>query len=208
MTTNYLTSKRQFLTLLFMIFVLNCILTQNNFDTDDICEISTDGNGNSKGIKLKLNIPCEWLEYDGKLPSVVKKFGFALDDKYDTKLTQITIINLVVGVTSTMKPPADIFSIENLKRNIPPGSIFISGGISKVDGLESGETISKTVYPSANNNLIGYTLNYMTFYSNKVINISYGVTSSDDKNSQLYFNKYQKYFRFLSSKTEILNKNK
>lgn len=197
-------SRHLFITIAIIYFPIY-LVSQNSVNFENLCVVTTENNTKAKGINLKLYFPCNWLEFDGERPSVVNKYGYQIDNEFNTQMICVIVIDKVKGIPDNTNPPSDIFSESQLKKNIPPGSTYIGSRAIKVDGLNCGETIFKLDYPSANGVLFAKSISYALFYKDKVINISYGINSNNNSICNNSFTKYLPLFKKLISKTVILN---
>ncbi len=167
----------------------------------NLCEYKTDGTGKSIGLKIKLSIPCQWTQADGERPHVVKKFTYILD-------TATIIQTLVITKLSQAPSKAELdnqLTQVGLKTLCKDLGVFISSKRIKVDAVDGGEIVFKTIRENPVGTIYGYSILYDFFYKDKIISIIYGLGSANDEKAKTLFENYKTLFRSLSSKTIFLS---
>lgn len=184
-------------------FLLTYCLSFSSFAQDSICDFKTDGSGKSKGLKIKLAIPCSWEEREGERPHVVRKFTYTLSD------TASALINLTITPDSQViskKEANECFIESGLKEIASSFGTYISGRKIKIDGNDAGEIIVKSerILPLGHAHM--YSICYFFYYKNLYVVLMYAINSLSEVKSKTYFDKNIFLFKALATKTVILSK--
>lgn len=175
---------------------------KNNF-WKNRCEIFTDGNGKSLGLKIKMYYPCAWIQEDGERPHIVKKFSYDLG--LGKSLAQ-TIAIKQMETEPSKRELDELFSQAGLKKLVSSNATFISGRKVKIDGLDCGEIIQKINRESPVANVSSYLIYYYIIFKNKIITLAFATGASTEKDAKNLFNTYKLLFQDLATNTIILTK--
>lgn len=166
------------------------------------CDYKTDGTGKSLGLKIKLSVPCTWMEKEGERPHVVKKFTNSLNG--NTAMATL-IINKMPAIPSKAEM-VDLFTQKGLKELCQDLGTFISGRKIKIDGLDCGEVAFKMVREAPISTIYMYNLYYYMVYKDKMIVLGYATGSAKDKTAKELFESYKILFKGLANDTVFISK--
>lgn len=169
---------------------------------ENTCDYKTDGSGKSLGLKLKLSVPCAWIQSDGDRPHVVRKFSKTIDNY--TISHNFTVNKL--EYTPDQAEVSELFSEEGLIEFSKDNSEFISGRKLIIEGLTCGEVLSKVVRETTVGKVYGFNLQYLVIYKNYMIVLSYGLGSPSENTVDTQFDLYKPLFQGLAAKFVIISK--
>jgi hypothetical protein len=196
--------------LLFFNYSFSQVLPESIWE--NVCDYKTDGTGKSKGVKLKISYPCDFVQKDGDRPHVVKKFVFNKNDNG---------FGIYFSIDSLPTKPTnseleDMFSEEGAKQyflQLANGlkqqgidATFISGRKTRIDGINCIEVIYKGTGETNVARFKQYVLYYLIPYKNKFINLIYSIGSQNESSVEEVFLDSLIYLKVLASKTVILSK--
>ncbi len=169
----------------------------------DRCSFSTDGTGKSLGLKIKLSVPCKWIQTDGERPHIVKNFSIT---PLEGSLIIETLSVNKIPTELTKEEIAETFSQIGLKNFCVNLGTFISGRQIKLDGVDCGEAIVCKTSDNPIGRLTIYSLYYFVYYKDKLIILAFSAKSKQESISKKLFENYKNLFHNLAAVTVLISK--
>lgn len=166
------------------------------------CSFITDGTGKSNGLKISIAIPCDWQQFAGDKPSMVKKFlyetssGHAIGSSLDIKGLPVMVNDEILN---------ELLSQKGLEtRGETMGSI-ISAERVRINGIDGGRIVFKAMQNLKGKYITAYLLYYILYYQNKQIVISYMAYGNTEQEAMQTFEENTNLFENLISQVSILD---
>lgn len=198
--------KNTIVTLLIGFSISNLCFSQDSPSDfwNNRCEFITDGLGKSKGVKVRLSIPCKWKMKDSNFPNTIKRFEYFLEQDEVSIVSNIVIMPPLDNLTEAAIKRN--FTIENEKKSLDSNEVLLSIRKTKIDNLDVIEKITKRPLITPAITLETYSITYLFFYKKQPIHLYYGLATENNDRCKIYFEKYKLLFQGLASFTVILNK--
>lgn len=189
---------------LFSLFVF-CSTATYSQDTlqkfiDNNCQYKIDGEGEAYGIKMQLNIPCEWDSLQENRPYLIRSFSYKV--KEDNYLGAMLMI--YKSEFTPTKKELETTNFDDVFKS-PSWGKFISSRKVIVDALKCTEahTFIKSELPQGDT--YQYMLSYLIVYKNYFIILTYKTMTFNNDSSLSLFNEYKRLFRTLAARTILYN---
>lgn len=168
-----------------------------NLFLNKLCLKNANNIGESKGIIIQLNIPCEWVNVDNNIPHGILKYDY----KDITNNILATEGLLVSNLGNTTDEDAKYLITEPGLRLMTKGATgkYISFNSLLLNDVKGGEVIMKNELQKSDGTYLHYTIQDYFIYNRKIIMIQYTITSKSD----VLCKKYLLFFSSLLKKTKI-----
>lgn len=185
-----------FLSILLLVRFSTVAQKEPNSFLNKLCQRYSNNIGESKGINLKLFIPCEWISMAIDIPHGIFKYNYK---EFSSVLASETLV--VANLGKTTDEDAKYLITEPGLRLMTKGATgtYVSFKSLIVNDVKGGEVIIKNELNKSD----GIYLNFITqdyfIYGRKIILIQYAITSK----SELLCQKYLLLFNTLLNRSKI-----
>jgi hypothetical protein len=170
---------------------------------NDICELKTNGNDATNGVKIRMLYPCEWAGTDNVRPGTLIQYSYYIDET--TYITQNINFRKISALwdwsTMSMVKGEEIIRKTNLEKGIKLESFK---QIS-IDLLKSIECKSSIIIEAPVGKKYGYVIQYIIPYKYTSITITFGVTANSLEMANQIYELYVPLFKYLADKTVVLS---
>lgn len=167
---------------------------------DNKCHYKIDGSGEAKGIKMQIDIPCEWDSLQENRPALVKSYIYKVKD--DNYLGAFVLI-LKTGYTPTQKE-IDSTNFDNFFDQASWGRLISSRKVN-VDALNCTEAHTFNLVNLPQGQTYQNMLSYLLVYKDYFVVVAYKAMAFDEADSHLLFNQYRRLFQALAAGTVLYN---
>ena len=158
------------------LILLFLLISKIGFSQDSLCVHSTDENAKSKGLKISLSFPCDWVKMESNSSTQIFKFLKKDDESKILTSVSIDITDLPDGLS--LSEAKEFLKPEVLSDGT--GAILSSKSLT-VDKMSGKQIIRK----DAKNNF--YRIFNYFFYKNKLVSITYSAIFGSEVNVKDYF---------------------
>lgn len=167
---------------------------------DNKCQYKIDGSGEAYGVKMQLNIPCEWDSLQENRPRLIRSFSYKVKEENYLAASLIIFKSEYTPTRKELETTnfSDFFNRESWGELISTKKVII-------DALKCTEahTFIKTDLPQGET--YQYMLSYLMIYKNYFIVISYKTMTFSNESSLSLFNEYERLFKTLAAGTILYN---
>lgn len=184
--------KRHFLIAILIFF--QCSLTNGQ----TFCTYTTNGEGKSIGMKLKISYPCNWKQRDINDTRTVKNFSSSYKDDF------LIISNLILIPTPQLLNKEQFeFSMSDaqLKKMMNGNGDVQAIQRLQFDNFDGAEIFVKSI----NEGMYYYSFHYYMYSNKGLVVLNYFVAADNDTKALSSFNKNKSMFRELVKKAKLLN---
>ena len=147
-----------------------------SFKHNTTINFSTTKHPKALGLNITLRYPVSWNAREGNRPNVVQNFRNTSNDGFAG-------CSLLIIASPEIISKADALAAveaKTLRKSVPSNAIFIFSKTTKLDGLPAGILAYKLTQQYAGLELTSYFQDYITFYDNKLIQLTCSVGDQSD----------------------------
>lgn len=165
------------------------------------CKFTTDGTGNSAGLKVKFSVPCDWKEEKDGKAKAVKIFQTDIGESVLMEMIKIE----VPQKPWTKAETDELFTPQGLRKAAGKSKdiTYIEGQKIKIDNVDFAEVISKTVKDVLLLKMTIYVQQYIGVYNGRTVTMSYTVSATSEEEALRALNVYKVLFRNLATATDF-----
>jgi hypothetical protein len=198
---------------IFFMYYSGAVLAQQNslqrFLNGERLTYSTAENPKAKGIQMSFDYPSSWGGADGRRPNTLYQVTSEKGKGLELCNLVIKDLNLPPGTKITAQDIEELFNSKGLKDFVPPGSQFIAGKRTAIDGQPGAWVQFSQNADRAGVSLQMVWLTYQIYYNRHIINFNCSVGDSGDKSRELVqqrFNYYLPLFQQIANSIIIQSK--
>jgi len=170
----------------------------------ELCEKKTDGKGQSLGVTMSFMIPCKWAtSLKRSIPNLVNYFDYYLSDSIT-----FSFVLLVdkAEVNMTNEQISKGLTQETMKSFVPTDAKLIMATKTKISNYPAAELILSQTQEMAGIKVFLNTVEYLVFYKNKVITMTYSIGSTRIDKVSDYLPKFTILAKGLGGLTYLIDK--
>ena len=183
-----------------MLISLNSLSQKDpNIFLTNLCPRYNNGIGESKGINIELNVPCEWGNVVNNMNHGIFKYNY---QSYEGDIGVLATEALIVAdLGSTTNEDAKYLITESGLRLMTKGATgaYISFNYFLVNNSKAGQVVIKNELKKQDGIYLHYTVQDYVVYKRKLILVQYTITAKSDKLCR----KYLVLFDALINKTKL-----
>jgi len=167
---------------------------------DNKCQYKINGTGNALGIKMQLNIPCEWDSLNEDRPHQIRSFSYKVKEgNYLAAILTLT----KTGYTPTKKE-LETVNFDEFFKGESWGQLISTKKVI-IDAMQCTEAKSFIKMNLPQGETYQYLISYLMIYKDYFIVITYKTMAFSNESSLSLFTEYERLFKTLASGTILYN---
>lgn len=166
---------------------------------------TSDGSGKAKSVRFHLDYPKSWSSADGDRPNVVRKFVSQNGRGFEIITVIVKSLPLSPGQKLTEKDiegmVSEVATLKELKKMLPDGASFISGGPIRLDGRPGFYQKYSLKRQRLDLTFTSMIVSYTVYYQNSIISIHCAVGSEaiEEQNVERRFDRFEPLFKLVAN---------
>lgn len=174
-------------------------------------KFSTAGHPKSKGINMLVSYPASWKAMESDRPNIVQKFVSKGGRGLEMAMIITKKLPLPKGAIIPEEQLKSYFTIDELKKGVPPGYKYISASTTTIDNIPGGVLEYSMKQDRAGRTVAGQFITYTFIYGTTLVQFqgavgANGSTSEGLLNSQM--SEFKELFFIMANSIVLLDQYK